>query len=61
MHINSLQERTQLVVVLLEHIDSEVNDFWPCYRGGVVVLDRENKFLLIIQSSNALSSSLVRR
>lgn len=34
----------QLVVVLNEHIDAEVRQFWPRYWGGMVVADTHRDF-----------------
>ncbi|XP_038999473.1 peroxiredoxin-like 2A [Hibiscus syriacus] len=47
----------QMFAVLHEHIESEVNDFWPRYWGGVVILDRTMGFFKALGGGNYLKTS----
>ncbi|KAL3501562.1 hypothetical protein ACH5RR_036011 [Cinchona calisaya] len=38
----------QLFAVILEHMESEVKDFWPRYWGGIVVYDRGMEFFKVL-------------
>ncbi|PIA63306.1 hypothetical protein AQUCO_00200969v1 [Aquilegia coerulea] len=49
----------QLIAVLHEHIDSEVQDFWPRYWGGVVVLDHNMDFFKALGGGKLLKDKFI--
>ncbi|CAL1381220.1 unnamed protein product [Linum trigynum] len=49
----------QLYAVLHEHIESEVQDFWPRYWGGVVLFDRGMDFFKALGGGNLLKDKFI--
>ncbi|KAF5206364.1 Redox-regulatory protein [Thalictrum thalictroides] len=49
----------QLIAVLHEHIDSEIQDFWPRYWGGVVVLDQNMDFFKALGGGKLLKDKFL--
>ncbi|KAF9593778.1 hypothetical protein IFM89_025403 [Coptis chinensis] len=49
----------QLIAVLHEQIDSEVNDFWPHYWGGMVILDRNKEFFKALGGGKLLKGKFI--
>ncbi|CAK9186242.1 unnamed protein product [Ilex paraguariensis] len=49
----------QLFVVLHEHIEAEVKDFWPRYWGGVVLHDRGMEFFKALGGGKLLKDKFI--
>ncbi|KAI3467196.1 hypothetical protein Pfo_023859 [Paulownia fortunei] len=49
----------QLFAVLHEHIESEVQDFWPRYWGGVVLFDRGQEFFKALGGGKLLKDKFI--
>ncbi|CAN0923490.1 Peroxiredoxin-like 2A [Linum grandiflorum] len=49
----------QLFAVLHEYIESEVQDFWPRYWGGVVLLDRGLEFFKALGGGSLLKDKFI--
>ncbi|KAL2484729.1 Uncharacterized protein Adt_29485 [Abeliophyllum distichum] len=49
----------QLYVVLHEHIETEVKDFWPRYWGGVVLFDRGKEFFKALGGGKLLKDKFI--
>ncbi|KAJ8774513.1 hypothetical protein K2173_016959 [Erythroxylum novogranatense] len=49
----------QLYAVLHEHIESEVQDFWPRYWGGVVLFDRNMEFFKALGGGQLLKDKFL--
>ncbi|KAL4185639.1 hypothetical protein AMTRI_Chr10g6940 [Amborella trichopoda] len=49
----------QLIAVLHEQIDSEVKKIWPCYWGGIVVLDKSKGFFKALGGGKLLKDQFV--
>ncbi|XP_050221713.1 uncharacterized protein LOC126671928 [Mercurialis annua] len=49
----------QLVAVLHEHIESEVQDFWPRYWGGAVLYDRDMDFFKALGGGQLLKEKFL--
>lgn len=49
----------QLIAVLHEHIESEVNNFWPRYWGGAVLFDRGQEFFKALGGGKLLKEKFI--
>lgn len=49
----------QLFAVLHEHIESEVNNFWPRYWGGAVLFDRGQEFFKALGGGKLLKEKFI--
>ncbi|CAN1139495.1 Peroxiredoxin-like 2A [Linum perenne] len=49
----------QLFAVLLEHIESEVQEFWPSYWGGMVLYDHSMDFFKALGGGSLLKDKFI--
>ncbi|XP_048229250.1 uncharacterized protein LOC8264644 isoform X2 [Ricinus communis] len=49
----------QLIAILHEHIESEVQDFWPRYWGGIVLYDRDMEFFKALGGGQLLKDKFI--